>query len=85
MMNSQLVMHAVPKVLGDRICYAFFMNKHVFKRFKVQLPDPAVLPAAEHDVLRQEENAPEDGDDEESGGSDEDADGSADEEENDDE
>lgn len=35
--TAQLLLHAVPEVRGDRICYAFSMHSDLFTRFKVPL------------------------------------------------
>lgn len=33
--SSKLVMHGVPAVPRDRVCYAFYMSREIFKSFKV--------------------------------------------------
>uniref|UniRef100_A0A5K1K6H8 Cell surface hydrophobicity-associated protein n=1 Tax=Ganoderma boninense TaxID=34458 RepID=A0A5K1K6H8_9APHY len=49
--SSNILLHGAPMVSGDRICYAFYMNKAVFESFKVPLPgmassDPSIPPHA---------------------------------------
>ena len=35
---SRLVVHGVPRVLPDRICYAFFITKALCRKFNIPLP-----------------------------------------------
>ena len=43
MVSGRIVVHAVPKVPGARICYACYMNKHVLQRFNVPNPGMATV------------------------------------------
>nr|VWP01973.1 Cytochrome P450 monooxygenase AKT7 (EC (AK-toxin biosynthesis protein 7) [Ganoderma boninense] len=78
------ILHGVPTVGGDRICYAFYMNKHLFKKVDAVLPGPAVLPVDNDEGSEGEqplETEASAGEGESAGGakgSDEDADGSDD-------
>ena len=46
MIDDRLVVHGVPPTPGDRICYAFFMNRHVMDYSHVYFPDWTFLPEA---------------------------------------
>nr|VWP01972.1 Sigma-70 region 2 [Ganoderma boninense] len=51
MLCSRQVLHGVPTVPGDRVCYAWYMNKHLFKKVKADLPGKAIVASEEdHEV-----------------------------------
>ena len=44
-LSSKLLLHGVPKVAGDRLCYALYFNKAVFESLKIPLPGMATCVA----------------------------------------
>ena len=54
------ILHGVPPVsFGERICYAFYMNKHLFKRAEVPLPGPNILSSSLDDDDEQDQEVSE--------------------------
>ena len=44
LINGAVVVHGVPPVIGDRICYAWGMNRHIFEYYSIYFPDWAFVP-----------------------------------------
>lgn len=51
LLNSKIVLHAVPKVPGDLVCYACHMNKDIFKWMKVPMPGMSHLSTSQHGLV----------------------------------
>ena len=51
MLCSRQILHGVPTVAGDRICYAWYMNKQLFRKVDAEYPGKAIVPELEDEEV----------------------------------